>query len=112
MKGYMYILECASGQFYTGSTRDLDKRLEEHQLGRGSNFTRKHLPVRLVYYEEFERIDDAYYREKQVQGWGRQKKRALIKGNTNLLNELSECKNESHSKNLPFDSDQGRDSDL
>ena len=113
----MYILECAGGQFYTGSTLDLDRRLEEHQSGEGANFTRKHLPVRLVYFEEFDRIDEAYYREKQVQGWGRQKKRALIKEQTNLLNELSECKNDSHSKNLankekPFDSAQGTDSDL
>jgi len=47
-----------------------------------------------------------------VQGWGRQKKRVLIKGQTNLLNQLSECKNDSHSKNLPFDSAQGTDTDL
>ena len=80
MKGYMYILKCANGQYYTGSTKFLDKRIEQHQCGQGANFTRKYLPVELVYYEEYDRIDEAFYREKQVQGWGRKKKEALIEG--------------------------------
>ena len=67
-KGYMYILQCSNGAYYTGSTIDLDKRLAQHQAGEGANFTKKHLPVSLVYYEEFQRIDDAFYREKQLQG--------------------------------------------
>ena len=78
MGGYMYILECSNGQYYTGSTKDLGKRLAQHQAGEGANFTKKHLPVKLVYYEEFQRIDEAFYREKQVQGWSRKKKEALI----------------------------------
>lgn len=78
MKGYMYILECSDGSYYTGSTKDLKLRLAQHQLGEGANHTKKRLPVSLVYYEEFSRIDEAFYREKQVQGWGRKKKEALI----------------------------------
>jgi putative endonuclease len=93
MKGYTYILLCSNGQYYTGSTNDLERRLAEHQNGEGANFTRKYLPVKLVYYEEFERIDDAFYREKQIQGWSRKKKEALIKGETGKLHSLSECKN-------------------
>jgi len=89
MKGYMYILECANDCYYTGSTNDLEKRLNEHQNGEGSNFTKKHLPVKLVYYEEFQRIDQAFYREKQVQGWNRKKKEALIGGFYDKLPELS-----------------------
>lgn len=80
MKGYMYILECANGQYYTGSTKDLEVRLYQHQNGEGANFTKKHLPVKLVYFEEYERIDEAFYREKQIQGWSRKKKQALITG--------------------------------
>ncbi len=99
-KGYVYILQCANGKYYTGSTNDLDVRLAQHQAGEGSNFTKKNLPVRLVYYEELQRIDDAFYREKQVQGWSRAKKEALIKGETNLLNNLSKCQNETHFSNL------------
>ena len=75
---YMYILECADGSYYTGSTWDIEKRLWEHKQGLGANYTKKRLPVKLVYSEEYERIDDAFYREKQVQGWSRRKKKALI----------------------------------
>ncbi len=74
MKGWMYILECADGSYYTGSTKDIELRLAQHQNGEGANHTSKHLPVKLVYYEEFDRIDEAFYREKQVQGWSRKKK--------------------------------------
>ena len=99
MKGYVYILKCRNDLYYTGSTNNLEKRLEEHQNGLGANFTRKYLPVILVYYEEFSRVEDAFYREKQIQGWSRKKKEALINHETNLLPKLAECKNNSHFKN-------------
>ena len=93
----MYILKCANGCYYTGSTTNLEKRLEQHKNGEGANFTKKHLPVELVYAEEFARIEDAFYREKQIQGWSRKKKEALIAGNFNKLHELAECKNDTKS---------------
>ena len=96
----MYILLCSNGKYYTGSTKDLESRIEEHQKGLGANFTRKHLPIKLIYYEEYQRIDEAFYREKQVQGWNRKKKEALINGEHNKLHELSECKNQSNSNNI------------
>ncbi|AWW30749.1 GIY-YIG nuclease family protein [Echinicola strongylocentroti] len=99
MKGYMYILACANGAFYTGSTVDLGKRLAEHQAGFGANFTRKYLPVELVYFEEYARVDQAFYREKQIQGWGRSKKIALINGDLDKLHNLSACQNKTHFKN-------------
>ena len=74
MKGYMYILECSDDTFYTGSTKNLERRLQQHQNGEGANYTSKRLPVKLVYFEEYQRIDEAFYREKQVQGWSRKKK--------------------------------------
>lgn len=89
MKGYMYILECADGSYYTGSTINLERRLQQHQDGEGANHTKKHLPVHLVYYEEYTRIDHAFYREKQVQGWSRRKKEALIEGTSELLPEFA-----------------------
>lgn len=89
MKGYLYILECSDGSYYTGSTIDLNKRLIEHQNGLGANHTKKRLPVKLVYYEVFDRIDLAFYREKQMQGWSRAKKEALINGRNDLLPGLS-----------------------
>lgn len=51
MFAYMYILKCANGKYYTGSTKSLDRRLEEHQSGLGASFTKKHLPFKLVYVE-------------------------------------------------------------
>ena len=89
MKGYMYILECADGSYYTGSTIHLEIRFKQHQNGEGANHTKKHLPVKLVYFEEFPRIDQAFYREKQVQGWSRKKKEALINRQYEKLPKLS-----------------------
>jgi len=88
-KGFTYILECSDKSFYTGSTNDLEKRLWEHNNGLGANYTKRRLPVKLVYYEEYKRIDVAFYREKQIQGWGRKKKLALIDGKPELLPKLA-----------------------
>ena len=103
----MYILECSDGSYYTCSTWNLEKRLAEHNSGIGANYTAKKLPVRLVFCEEFSRIDDAFYREKQVQGWSRAKKKALIEANWLKVQELAKCMNKSHYRNSPFDSAQG-----
>jgi putative endonuclease len=115
----MYILKCADGSYYTGSTWNLEKRLAEHQSGLGANHTRKHLPVQLVYCEETDRIEDAYQREKQIQGWSRKKKEALMAGDTNALHRLAACRNETHyafastneSEQLAFSSDRKRESE-
>ena len=89
---YMYILRCSNDQYYVGSTQDLDKRLAEYQCGEGALFTKKHLPVELVYYEQFQRIVDAFQREHQIKGWNREKKEALINNRPELLPELSKHK--------------------
>lgn len=89
MKGWIYILECSDGSYYTGSTNNLELRIEQHQNGEGANHTKKRLPVKLLYTEEFQRIDEAFYREKQVQGWSRKKKEALMNGDFGNLVQLS-----------------------
>jgi superfamily II DNA or RNA helicase/predicted GIY-YIG superfamily endonuclease len=86
---YKYILECADGSFYVGSTKELRVRLVQHQIGDGSQHTKNRRPLKLVYYETFGRIDEAFSREKQVQGWSRAKKTALIKGNISKLKQLA-----------------------
>jgi len=107
MPGWMYILSCADGSYYTGSTIHLELRLAQHQAGQGANHTKKRLPVELVYFEKFERIDKAFYREKQVQGWSRKKKEALINEMTDEFKELAACMKETHSRNYGgFDSAQ------
>jgi putative endonuclease len=58
---FMYILECSNGTYYTGSTLHLQKRLNEHNNGTGANYTRKHLPVKLVYFEEYDRTDNIFF---------------------------------------------------
>ncbi len=89
MKGWMYILKCSDGSYYTGSTNNLKLRIQQHQKGEGANYTKKRLPITLIYFEEFQRIDEAFYREKQIQGWSRKKKEALINGFHEKLPELS-----------------------
>ena len=89
---WTYILRCNDGSFYTGSTnRDLDARVWEHNNDdlSGANFTRRRRPAVLVYAEQFLTIDAAFFREKQVQGWSRRKKLALIEGRGAELPALS-----------------------
>ncbi|MFK7920334.1 MAG: GIY-YIG nuclease family protein [Bacteroidia bacterium] len=88
-EGWMYILVCADGSYYTGSTNNLELRISQHQQGLGANHTKKRLPVELVYTEEYARVSDAFYREKQVQGWSRKKKEALINGEHQMLPKLA-----------------------
>lgn len=97
-QGYMYILQCAGSSFYTGSTNNLSRRIEEHKSGEGAKFTKEHFPIKLVYYEAFDRVDLAFNREKQVQGWSRAKKIALIKGDKEQLIKLSKNKSENEPK--------------
>jgi putative endonuclease len=86
---WMYILECADGSYYVGSTRNLEQRIFQHQQGLGATYTSNRLPVKLVYGEEYDRVADAYAREKQVQGWRRAKRKALINGDPELLPVLA-----------------------
>ena len=86
---WMYILECADGSYYVGSTTDLERRLWEHNEGLGARYTARRRPVKLVYAAEFATIAEAYEREKQVQGWGRAKREALIRGDYAALPKLA-----------------------
>ena len=93
----VYILQCANGQYYVGSTNNLADRLKEHQgdasaLFKGAKFTKEHLPVKLVYTEEYEIEHEARMREQQLHGWTRAKKEALISGDIEKLKQLSKKK--------------------
>ena len=89
MKAYVYILLCADGSYYTGSTTNLDIRLAQHFSGEGANYTQKHRPIKLLYFEEFSDISKAFDREKQIQGWSRRKKEALIQERFEEIPNLS-----------------------
>lgn len=80
----------------------MERRLAEHNAGIGANYTARRLPVKLIYYEEYRRIDEAYCRERQIHGWSHAKKKALIEQNRKTLHHHAECKNESNWKNAPL----------
>ena len=86
---FMYILKCNDNSYYVGSTVDLKKRILQHQNGEGSEYTKHRLPVELVYYEACQSIETAFFREKQVQGWSRKKREALINHEFDKLKNLS-----------------------
>ncbi|WP_332644872.1 GIY-YIG nuclease family protein [Aeromicrobium sp.] len=87
--GYMYILRCADGSYYVGSTRDIITRMRQHQTGEGAAYTRSRLPVELVYCIWAESVVQAFWFEKRVQNWSRAKREALIEGRLDLLPELA-----------------------
>ncbi len=78
--GYVYILLCADGTLYVGSTTDLALRLRQHNAGSGSAYTRRRLPVSLLWSAQFPRIDEAFAWEKRLQGWSHAKRLAFIEG--------------------------------
>ncbi|MCL8027268.1 GIY-YIG nuclease family protein [Nocardioides bruguierae] len=86
---WTYMLRCADGAYYVGSTTDLGRRLEEHQERRGAAFTKpdKRRPVTLVWSQEFDRVEDAFRYEKQLQSWSRAKREALIAGDLHAVRE-------------------------
>ncbi len=83
------MLRCSDGSLYVGSTRDLHGRVEMHMAGNGSAYTRRRRPVRLVYAAEFESVAEAYAFEKQVQGWSRAKREALVSGDFKQIRRLA-----------------------
>ena len=89
MAYYVYILRCTDGSYYTGLTEDLEIRLAQHQVGELPGYTQNRRPVQLVFSDEFSSKDDAISRERQIKGWSRSKKDALIAGDWGLLSELS-----------------------
>jgi putative endonuclease len=86
---YAYILHCAGGSYYVGSTIDLERRVAEHQAGEGAQYTTRRRPVELVWAYETQLVDDAFAIEKKVQGWSRAKREALIDGRLGDLPGLS-----------------------
>ena len=90
MTAWVYILRCADGSYYVGSARGtLEHRIAEHKAGIYGGYTAERRPVRLVFAQEFDRITDAVAAERQIKGWSRAKKEALIAGDMARLKALS-----------------------
>ena len=74
-----YILECKDGTYYTGWTNNLEKRLKDHNEGRGAKYTKARLPVSLIYYEEFQTKEEAMRREYAIKHMTRKEKEKIMK---------------------------------
>lgn len=85
---FVYVLKCGDGRFYVGMSQDVPRRLKEHQSG-GSQFTKQFSDIRLVYSEKFQGRKAAEKRERQLKGWSRAKKRALVLGKKEELVDLA-----------------------
>lgn len=87
---WLYILCCADGSYYVGSTRTtLEQRIAEHNSGHFGGYTATRRPVTLVYSQWFDQITDAIAAERQVKGWSRAKKEALMRGDFEALRVLA-----------------------
>ena len=75
---FVYILRCGDGSLYTGIAKDLDARLRLHETGRGSRYTRSHLPVSLVWWREFGSWGEGLREEHRIKGLRRRDKEALL----------------------------------
>ena len=90
MNYFVYLARCADRSLYTGATRNLKNRESKHNAGEGSNYTKKRRPIKIVYFEKFEKLSEALKRERQIKGWTRIKKENLIKFGHPNINKISD----------------------
>jgi tRNA/rRNA methyltransferase len=86
---HAYLLRCSDGSYYAGHTDDLGARIAQHQAGSYPGYTQKLQPVELVWSERFPDRDSAFAAERQIKGWSRSKKEALIRGDWPALKRLA-----------------------
>ena len=89
MAFYAYLLHCNDGSYYAGHTDDIDQRIAQHQSGALGGYTAKRLPVKLVWSDSFATREEAFAAERQIKGWSRAKKEALIVSDWELISHLS-----------------------
>lgn len=92
MSFWVYILRCADNSYYTGHTDDLEKRIGEHERDEVKGYTFTMLPVALVFSEEFPSREEAKASERQIKGWSRRKKEALMRGDWAEVSRLAQSK--------------------
>ncbi|MGS2740915.1 GIY-YIG nuclease family protein [Sinomicrobium sp. M5D2P17] len=98
---FVYIVKCSDDSLYTGLTNNLERRIKEHNNGLNKDsYTYRRRPVKLIFHQEFMQFEQAEIFEKKLKKWSRKKKLALIAGNSELLQTLSECRNKTHYKNF------------
>jgi len=95
---HVYILRCSDGSYYVGHTDDLEARLAQHVEGAYPGYTSKRRPVTLVWACEIGTREEAQVAERQLKGWRRERKEALIGGETERLHELARRYLRSHAR--------------
>ena len=97
---YVYILQCSDGLIYTGMTNNISGRIDEHQRGLNKScFTYKRRPVKFLFHQEFNDVEQAIFFEKRIKNWSGRKKLALANGDFDLLKLLAQFRNETHARN-------------
>ena len=89
MHFFAYLLRCNDSSFYAGHTDNLELRIAQHRSGVMGGYTAKRLPIELVWSETFETREEALAAERQIKGWSRAKKQALIDGDWELVSKLA-----------------------
>ena len=92
MSFWVYIIKCADDSYYTGHTEDIEKRIGEHRFGTYRGYTSTRLPIELVYNQEFQTREEAIESERQIKGWSRKKKEAMIRGDWAEVSRLAKGK--------------------
>ena len=92
MSFWVYMLACSDGSYYTGHTDNLEKRIGEHQLGEIKGYTSSRLPLKLAFSQDFPTREEALNSERQIKGWSRKKKEALIRGDWKEISRLASLK--------------------
>jgi len=99
---FIYIIKCSDELLYTGFTNNLERRFKEHQQGLNKTcFTYKRRPLQLLFFQEFNDVNQAIYFEKKIKKWSAKKKLALSSKNYDMIKILAECRNFTHSKYRP-----------
>ena len=105
MTFWVYILRCADHSYYTGHTDNLEKRIIQHERGEIEGYTSTRLPVTLVFTEEFPTREEASARERQIKGWSRKKKEAMMRDDWAEVSRLACGKRPSTSSGRTGDQD-------
>jgi len=93
MSFWVYLLECSDGSYYTGHTDDLEARIDQHACGSiPSCYTYKRRPFSMVFSQPFETREEALAAERQIEGWGRGKKSAMIRGDWTEVSRLAQSR--------------------
>ena len=86
---FVYILRCSDGSYYIGHTDNIEERISAHKTGYFGGYTKNRLPIEVVFVQSFGTRDEAFTAERQMKGWSRAKKEAVIRGDWNRITKLA-----------------------